>query len=71
LSRYGVTVKQAQAPQETLLAAHSVCRKLGIDHATIQVHDANDARFCYSETCDDEPIQSFHGSGKKRKKACV
>ena len=64
---------RAVKPQETLLAAHGVCRKLGIDHATIQVHDANDARFCYSETCDvmEEGAAGANGNGTGKRKACV
>lgn len=78
---------QAQKPQEVLLAAHKICRKLGIDHATIQVHDAADKRFCYSETCDDGggdlllgvgactgpggEEQKRTSNGGAKKKACV
>jgi Co/Zn/Cd efflux system component len=68
---------QAAKPQETLLEAHKVCRKMGIDHATIQVHDAADARFCYSETCDEVDEGSHAGShggshgSTPRKKNCV
>jgi len=29
---------------------------IGINHATIQVHDSKDQAFCYSETCDDHSI---------------
>ena len=60
--------QQAANPQATLLEAHKVCRKLGIDHATIQVHDSKDSRFCYSETCDHESLPEG-ASGKK--KQCV
>lgn len=45
---------RASNPQAVLRAAHGVCRGLGIDHATIQVHDASDQAFCYSQTCDWE-----------------
>jgi len=62
------STQQAANPQATLLEAHKVCRKLGIDHATIQVHDSKDARFCYSETCDHESLPEG-ASGKK--KQCV
>lgn len=63
---------QADKPQEALLAAHKICRKLGIDHATIQVHDSNDKRFCYSETCDEEGDGPLPRAGSTpRKKACV
>lgn len=70
-----LAVLQAEKPQETLLVAHKVCRRLGIDHATIQVHDAGDTRFCYSETCDDAEVGAAGagagaGSSGKRK-ACV
>lgn len=37
-----------------LREANSICRKLGIDHTTIQVHDSSDPHFCYSQTCDWE-----------------
>ena len=47
---------RAKRPQDALQAAHRLCRRLGIDHATIQVHDSSsDPRhFCYSQTCDWE-----------------
>lgn len=45
---------RAQNPQTVLQEAHKVCRGLGIDHATIQVHDSADKTFCYSQTCDWE-----------------
>mmetsp|Transcript_34232 Transcript_34232/g.75431 ORF Transcript_34232/g.75431 Transcript_34232/m.75431 type:complete len:449 (-) Transcript_34232:160-1506(-) len=43
---------RARNPQVTLKKAHLICRELGIDHSTIQVHDCTDGTFCYSETCD-------------------
>jgi len=60
-----------------LASAHKVCRGLGIDRATIQVHDSSDSNFCYSQTCDWEhsvDIESeggASGSMKNRNTLCV
>ncbi len=43
---------QAYEPQSVLRTAHKVCLKLGIDHATIQVQDATDTGFCFSQSCE-------------------
>ncbi len=48
------SVRQAKNPQEVLKKSSDLCRQLGIDHTTIQVHDESDPHFCYSATCDWE-----------------
>eukprot|EP00599_Poterioochromonas_sp_BG-1_P012662 CAMPEP_0173164256 /NCGR_PEP_ID=MMETSP1105-20130129/20457_1 /TAXON_ID=2985 /ORGANISM="Ochromonas sp., Strain BG-1" /LENGTH=474 /DNA_ID=CAMNT_0014084567 /DNA_START=64 /DNA_END=1488 /DNA_ORIENTATION=+ len=54
---------RASNPQRALKAANDICRKLGIHHTTIQVHNSADPRFCYSETCDHETLgSSFKGN---------
>lgn len=62
---------RAERPQEALLEAHKICRKLGIDHATIQVHDAQDSHFCYSETCDEQGLEPGAVGASGKRKACV
>ena len=59
-------------------AAHKICRRMGIDHATIQVHDAKDPHFCYSQTCDwehdaltSEEILVSGDNNKERNNLCV
>ena len=58
---YLIISLQSTNPQRTLLQAHNICRELGCDHATIQVHDSCDERFCYSETCDGEELSNKLG----------
>lgn len=45
---------RATDPQRALYDAHEICRSMGIDHATVQVHDAADQAFCYSQVCEGE-----------------
>jgi hypothetical protein len=61
-----------------LKQVNKICRKLGINHTTIQVHDAADKHFCYSETCDWEhridtsEAESAKESGSsKNKQSCM
>eukprot|EP00981_Chlorochromonas_danica_P000677 scaffold146_cov171-Ochromonas_danica.AAC.26 len=63
----------AENPQVVLREAHNVCRSLGIDHATIQVHDAADEAFCYSQTCDwEHAIEIEEGANHiERKNLCM
>jgi hypothetical protein len=49
-----------------LRTAHKVCLKLGIDHATIQVQDATDEGFCFSQSCD-----SHNPEAGQTKSSCV
>lgn len=44
-----------------LRAAHKVCLKLGIDHATIQVQDAELSEFCFSQSCAHHNPDATHG----------
>ncbi len=57
---------QAFEPQAVLRAAHKVCAKLGIDHATIQVQDARDSNFCFSKSCESHNPQALYA-----KSSCV
>lgn len=42
---------RAQNPRDALRRAHAICKEVGIAHATIQVHDANDEEYCHAESC--------------------
>ena len=48
---------------------------MGIDHTTIQVHDASDPHFCYSQTCDWEldtlTSEEILVGNKERNNLCV
>jgi hypothetical protein len=50
-----------------LRTAHKVCLKLGIDHATIQVQDATDEGFCFSQSCDSHNPDA----GQSKASSCV
>jgi hypothetical protein len=47
-------ILQSTNPQLALKKATEICRTLGINHTTIQVHEDKEKVFCYTRDCEWE-----------------
>jgi len=57
---------RAMQPQQALRDIHALLRRMGIDHATVQVHDANDSNYCYSQSCSAQQAAAAVGGGSQQ-----